>query len=256
MRIYCYHDYQELSRHAANLLSAQIIMKPDSVIGLATGSTPIGIYDRLGELCRNGDLDCSKLHSVNLDEYIGLQPEHPQSYRYFMKTQLFDHINIPTENTNVPNGLETNLEAECARYDDLIDLLGGIDLQLLGMGNNGHVGFNEPGDSFTLGTHVEELSESTRLANARFFEDSSEQVPTHAFTMGIKNIMAARSVLIVVNGSKKAEMVKKAFFGPVTPLVPASILQLHPNVTLMGDQDAMKLLMEAGVKVEGSAVEV
>lgn len=252
MQIYCYEDYQQLSRHAANFLAAQITLKPESVLGLATGSTPIGMYQDLIKGYQNGNVNFEHTRSVNLDEYAGLTPDHPQSYRYFMQNQLFDHINIKPENTYVPNGLAADAAAECVRYDRLIQSLGGIDLQLLGMGYNGHIGFNEPGDSFPLGTHVVELSESTRIANARFFNDQPEQVPSRAFTMGIKNIMDARSVLIIVNGAGKANIVKTAFAGPVTPMVPASILQLHPSVTLMGDRAAMELLLDTGVAVNSA----
>lgn len=241
MRVYVGKDYEEMSRIAANVLSAQVTMKPDCVLGLATGSTPIGTYKVLIERCKNGDLDFSKVKSINLDEYVGLSGEHDQSYRYFMNTNLFDHINIDKANTNVPNGLAEDVDAECARYNEVINTLGPIDIQVLGMGHNGHIGFNEPSDIFELETHKVDLAQTTIDANARFFA-SADEVPRQALTMGIKTIMQAKAVLVVVNGIGKAEIVKKAFTGPVTPQVPASILQMHPNVILVGDQEALSLL--------------
>lgn len=241
MRIYVGKNYEEMSRIAANILSAQVTMKPDCVLGLATGSTPIGTYKVLVERCKQGDLDFSQVKSINLDEYVGLSGEHDQSYRYFMNTNLFDHINIDKENTNVPNGLAEDIDAECVRYNQVIHTLGPIDMQVLGMGHNGHIGFNEPGDAFELETHKVDLTQTTIEANARFFA-SSDEVPRQALTMGIKTIMQAKAVLVVVSGVGKAEIVKKAFMGPVTPKVPASILQMHPNVILVGDEEALHLL--------------
>ena len=241
MRVYRTEDYAAMSRQAANILSAQVILKPNCVLGLATGSTPIGMYKQLVEWYKKGDVDFSQVHSVNLDEYYGLAPTHDQSYRYFMQTNLFDHINIKPENTNVPNGLAEDPEEECRRYNKVISDLGGIDLQVLGMGHNGHIAFNEPGDAFESETHVVDLTESTIIANSRFFA-SMDEVPKKAFTMGIKSIMQARHILMVVNGEAKADIVKAAFTGPVTPLVPASILQLHPNVSLVGDAAALSKL--------------
>ena len=241
MKIYSAQDYQSMSRKAANILSAHVILKPDSVLGLATGSTPIGMYKQLIEWYNKGDIDFSQVHTVNLDEYLGLAPTHDQSYRYFMQTNLFDHVNVPPENTNVPNGLAPDPEAECARYDQVIAGLGGIDVQVLGMGHNGHIGFNEPEEAFELETHVVDLTDNTIDANARFFA-SRDEVPRQAITMGIKSIMQARHILVVVSGTDKAEIVKKAFFGPVTPKVPASILQMHPHVSLVADEAALSLL--------------
>jgi len=248
MKFYVTENYDAMSRKAANILSSQITLKPDCVLGLATGSTPIGTYKVLIERCEKGDLDFSQVKSINLDEYVGLAPDHDQSYRYFMQTNLFDHINIQRENTHVPNGLAADPEAECARYNEIINTLGPIDIQVLGMGHNGHIGFNEPDDHFPLGTHSVDLTQTTIDANARFFA-SADEVPRKAFTMGIQNIMQAKKVLVVVNGEGKAEIVKKAFAGPVTPEVPASILQLHNDVTVVGDKAAMALLMETGVEV-------
>lgn len=241
MKIYSAQDYQSMSRKAANILSAHVILKPDSVLGLATGSTPIGMYKQLIEWYNKGDIDFSQVHTVNLDEYLGLAPTHDQSYRYFMQANLFDHVNVPPENTNVPNGLAPDPEAECARYNQVIAGLGGIDVQVLGMGHNGHIGFNEPEEAFELETHVVDLTDNTIDANARFFA-SRDEVPRQAITMGIKSIMQARHILVVVSGTDKAEIVKRAFFGPVTPKVPASILQMHPHVSLVADEAALSLL--------------
>ena len=244
MKIYMTEDYQTMSRKAANILSAQIILKPNSVLGLATGSTPIGMYKQLVIWYEKGDLDFAQIKTVNLDEYVGLEPTHEQSYRYFMQNNLFDHVNINPANTNVPDGLVADPQAECDWYNQIIRKLGGIDIQVLGMGHNGHIGFNEPGNAFELETHVVDLSERTIQANARFFA-SADEVPRQAMTMGIKSIMMAKKILMLVSGEDKAEAVWKAFAGPVTPQVPASILQLHPYVTLVGDKAALSKLMEA-----------
>ena len=241
MKIYSTKDYDAMSRKAADILASHVILKPDCVLGLATGSTPIGMYKQLIEWYNQGVLDFSQVHTVNLDEYRGLAPTHDQSYRYFMQHNLFDHVNVKPENTNVPNGLAADPEAECARYDQVIDSLGGTDVQVLGMGHNGHIGFNEPADYFPLGTHVVDLTDTTINANARFFA-SRDDVPKQALTMGVKNIMQSRHILVVVSGADKAPIVKKAFFGPVTPQVPASILQLHPNVSIVADEAALSLL--------------
>lgn len=241
MKFYITENYEQMSRKAASILAAKVIEKPDCVLGLATGSTPIGTYQNLIQWYESGDLDFSQVKSVNLDEYVGLAPTHDQSYRYFMQTNLFDHINIDVNNTNVPDGLAEDPEAACARYDEIIRSMGGVDIQVLGMGHNGHIAFNEPADHFPMGTHVVDLQESTINANARFFA-SADEVPRKAMTMGIGNIMAAKQILVVVNGEAKADIVKAAFTGPVTPMVPASILQLHPNVIVVGDKAAMSKL--------------
>ena len=238
MKIYKAKDYKDMSRKAANIISAQVIMKPNCVLGLATGSTPIGTYDQLVEWYNKGDLDFSEVTTVNLDEYKGLPRTNDQSYYYFMHQHLFDRVNIDPERTNVPNGMEPDAERECGRYEELIRSLGGVDLQLLGLGHNGHIGFNEPGEAFEKETHCVDLTESTIEANKRFFA-SADDVPKQAYTMGIKNIMQAKKILIVVNGESKADIVERAFFGPVTPEVPASILQLHNDVTLVGDEAAL-----------------
>ena len=241
MKIYVTEDYQSMSRKAANIVSAQVILNPASVLGLATGSTPIGMYKQLIAWYKKNDLDFAQVKSVNLDEYVGLPPTHDQSYRYFMQTNLFDHINIDPASTNVPNGLAEDPEAECERYNQIIRSTGGIDIQVLGMGHNGHIGFNEPGDAFELETHVVDLTDRTIDANARFFA-SRDEVPRKAITMGIKSIMQARRILVVVSGEDKADIVKTAFTGPVTPKVPASILQMHPDVLLVGDKAALSKL--------------
>ncbi len=238
MKIYVTEDYQSMSRKAANILSAQVILNPTCVLGLATGSSPVGMYKQLIEWYKRGDVDFSEVRTVNLDEYVGLAPDHDQSYRYFMQSNFFDHINIKPENTNLPNGQAADLAAECKRYNQVIHSQGGIDMQLLGMGHNGHIGFNEPGDTFDLETHVVDPTERTIEANARFFATPNE-VPRQALTMGIKTIMQARRILVVVSGEDKADAVKAALTGPVTPKVPASILQLHPNVMLVADKAAM-----------------
>ena len=216
MRIIKAADYQDMSRKAANLISAQVIMKPDSVLGLATGSTPIGAYQKLVEWCKNGDLDFSTVKSVNLDEYKGLPRTNDQSYYYFMHENLFDKVNINPANTHLPDGTEPDSDKECARYEALIQSLGGVDLQLLGLGHNGHIGFNEPADEFDKVTHCVDLQESTIEANKRFFA-SADDVPRQAYTMGIGTIMQAKKILVVVSGEDKADIVAKAFFGPVTP---------------------------------------
>lgn len=238
MRIIKTTDYQQMSRMAANLISAQIIMKPACVLGLATGSTPIGTYEQLIKWYQKGDLDFSTVTSINLDEYKGLAPDNDQSYRYFMNTHLFDHVNIDKSKTFVPDGLEADSEKACDDYNRIIREKGGVDLQLLGLGNNGHIGFNEPSDIFEKDTHCVKLTQSTIDANARFFA-SMDDVPKEAYTMGIGSIMQAKKIVIIVSGKGKAGIVKEAFFGPITPSVPASILQLHKDVVLVGDEEAL-----------------
>lgn len=241
MRMIQTKDYNSASKAAANLIAAQIIMKPNCVLGLATGSTPIGTYAQLIKKQQEGELDFSCVSSVNLDEYKGLSPENDQSYRYFMNEHLFNHVNIKPENTFVPDGLEPDSEKACADYNQIIKERGGIDLQLLGLGLNGHIGFNEPAEIFEKETHCVDLSESTIQANARFFASIGE-VPKQAYTMGIKTIMQAKRVVLIATGQAKAQIVKDAFYGPVTPHVPASILQLHNNITIICDNEAMSYL--------------
>ena len=208
MKIIRAKDYYDMSRKAANIISAQVIMKPNCVLGLATGGTPVGTYKQLVEWYNKGDIDFSEVTTVNLDEYRGLPKEHPESYWSFMHRNLFDHVNIRPEAINLP-------------------------------GNDGHIGFNEPNEAFELGTHCVDLKEETIEANKRFFDGNADLVPKQAYTMGIKTIMQARKVLMVANGKGKADIVKKAFFGPVTPEVPASILQMHPDFILVGDEEAL-----------------
>ncbi len=232
MKIIRATDYHDLSRKAANIISAQVILHPQSVLGLATGSTPIGTYAQLVEWYGKGDIDFSQVTTINLDEYCGLDGTNDQSYRYFMNHHLFSKVNVNLEKTHVPNGLAADPQAECARYDALIESVGGIDLQVLGLGHNGHIGFNEPSGAFEKTTHCVALGETTIKANARFFE-SMDEVPKQAITMGIKSIMLAKSILLVVNGEDKADILQQALYGPVTPQIPASILQLHPNLTII-----------------------
>lgn len=224
--------YEKLSRQAANILSAQVIIKPDSVLGLATGSSPLGLYEQLIKWYRKGDVDFSAVTSVNLDEYVGLDASNDQSYRYFMQKNFFDEINIRKDHTFVPNGRAADLNAECEAYDARIRALGGIDLQLLGVGLDGHIGFNEPSDVFVKNTHVVDLHESTIKANARFFAKESD-VPRQAVTMGMISIMQAKKILLIANGAAKKDILMEAFYGPITPRIPASILQLHPDITVI-----------------------
>ena len=241
MIIYKAADYHDMSRKAANIISAQIIMKPDCVLGLATGSSPVGTYKQLIEWYKKGDLDFSKVTSINLDEYKGLSPDNDQSYRYFMNNNLFDHINIDKSRTFVPDGLEPDARKACNDYNNIIANSGGIDLQLLGLGHNGHIGFNEPGEAFEKETHCVNLTESTIEANKRFFASEAD-VPRQAYTMGIKSIMQARKILVIVSGESKAAILKEVLYGPITPAVPASILQLHNDVTIVADDAALSLL--------------
>lgn len=234
-------DYDDMSRKAANLLAAQVVLRPESVLGLATGGTMLGLYGRLIEYYRQGDLDFGQVRTVNLDEYVGLQPTDAQSYAFYMRENLFDGINIRPEATHLPSGIAADVEAECAAYEALIQDLGGIDMQLLGLGPNGHIGFNEPADAFPVATHQIELSESTRQANARFFS-RPEDVPTRAITMGIGTIMQARRIVLCVSGPAKAEALRRVMTGPVDPRVPGSVLQLHPQVTVIADREACSLL--------------
>lgn len=239
-------DYKELSKKAAGIISAQLILNPDSVLGLATGSSPIGLYKELIEKNTVGEVDFSHAKTVNLDEYVGLAPTHDQSYYFFMHDMLFNHVNVREENINLPNGNADDLAAECQRYDELIKSYGGIDLQLLGMGNNGHIAFNEPDDKFSKGTTIVKLTEDTINANARFFGGDVSKVPNTAISMGIKSIMQAKKILIIISGKNKAQTLYDAFFGDITPKVPASILQLHPDVTVVADEEALSIAMQKG----------
>lgn len=248
IRIYQEADYAAMSRRAAHIIAAEVHRNPACVLGLATGSTPIGTYENLVAWNKAGELSFKEVKTVNLDEYKGLAPTHDQSYRYFMQTNLFDHIDIDPANTRVPDGLAEDADAECTAYDEMIASLGYADLQLLGLGHNGHIGFNEPDDCYTKETHVVDLTQSTIDANARFFA-SADDVPRQALTMGMGCIMAARRILLVANGEGKADAIYKAFCGPITPECPASILQLHNDVVVVGDKAALSKLVAAGVRV-------
>ena len=236
-RVIVVKNPEEMGVIAADQFEAMIQTKPACVIGLATGSTPLPLYRELIRREKAGKIDFSRVRSANLDEYKGLAPDHEQSYRKFMQDNLFDHISIKPENTIVPDGLATDVDAMCASYEAKIEEWGGVDLQLLGIGHDGHIGFNEPCDHFPTMTHEVELTEMTIDANKRFF-DSIDDVPKAAFTMGIGTIMAAKHIVMVVTGADKKEILRKTFWGPVDPQVPASVLQFHPNVVLICDEAA------------------
>lgn len=233
-------DYDKMSRSAADIFAEHIEQNPSCVLGLATGSTPEGLYACLVKDCSDGKISFSDVTTFNLDEYCDLPVENEQSYRYFMNFNLFDHVDIAKNRTNLPCGINADDET-CKNYEQAIEDEGGIDIQLLGIGHNGHIGFNEPSDSFSVITNLVDLKDSTIEANSRFFDDISD-VPKRAITMGIGTIMKARKVVVVANGQGKAEIVKKAFFGPVVPEVPASVLQLHPDVTVVLDDEAASLI--------------
>lgn len=240
MKIIQAHNYEDMSRKAANIIAAQVTLKPDCVLGLATGSTPIGTYQNLIRLYEQGDLDFSQVSTYNLDEYRGLSHDDVQSYHYFMRDQLFGHVNIDLENTHVPDGSNLDAEDACTSYDRMVAEAGYPDLQLLGIGNNGHIGFNEPADAFSKGTFCVDLTQSTIEANSRLFE-RIEDVPRQAYTMGVQTIMSARMVLMVANGEKKAQAVRDMCQGPISPACPASVLQLHPNCIVVADAAALSL---------------
>ena len=241
MKLIVADTYEEMSRLAADEIDAVIEAKPDCVLGLATGTTPIGLYADFVKRYEAGDLSFAKCQSFNLDEYCGLEGTHPQSYRYFMQQNLFDHVDIDVAKTHTPDAQALDVEDGVDAYDRAIEEAGGVDIQLLGIGHNGHIGFNEPDDVFEKQTHRVELTEMTREANSRLF-NSIDEVPTHARSMGIGTIMRARKLLLVANGTAKAQIVRDALTGPVTPRVPASILQFHPDVTVVLDKDAASLL--------------
>ena len=241
MRIIKTKSYEEMSKKAANIIASVVTLKPDCMLGLATGSSPIGTYDELVKKYEAGDLDFSEVTTVNLDEYKGLPKENEQSYYYFMMDNLFRHINVPESSIHVLSGTASDSAAECAAYEKAIEAAGGIDLQILGIGRNGHIAFNEPADAFAPVTHVVDLTQSTIEANTRFFS-SSDEVPRQALSMGIGSIMKAKAIVLIATGADKAEAVKAMITGPVTPQCPASILQLHPNVTIMLDAPAASLL--------------
>lgn len=240
MKIVRARDYDDMSRKVANLIAAQVTLKPTTILGLATGTTPIGTYQQLIKAYENGDLDFSQVRTYNLDEYRGLTHDDPQSYHFFMNDQLFNHINIDPANVHVPDGSNPDADAACSEYDRMVEEAGYCDLQLLGIGRNGHIGFNEPDEVFSKGTHCVDLTQSTIEANARLFE-REEDVPRQAYTMGTQTIMNARMVVVAANGENKAQAVHDMCFGPITPQCPASILQLHPNVVVVADEEALAL---------------
>lgn len=238
MTIYPAKDYDHMSQIAANILAANIILKPDSCLGLATGGSPLGTYKALIQKYKNGDLDFSQVKTVNLDEYCGLGKDNEQSYNYYMRENLFNHININFDNVNIPNGLEPDAEKECKLYDDII-AKNPIDVQLLGIGTNGHIGFNEPSAEFKFASHHVQLAKATINANKKYF-DSEEKVPKAAYTMGIGQIMLSRKILLIASGESKADILHEALFGPIIPQLPASVLQMHRDVTIIGDEAALK----------------
>ena len=240
MRVIRCKDYDDMSRKTANIISAQVILKPNAKLGLATGTTPIGAYKQLIAWYEKGDVDFSEVSTYNLDEYLGLGGDDVQSYRYFMNDTFFNHINIDKSRTHVPDGSNLNAEEACSAYDELMTAAGPLDLQLLGIGRNGHVGFNEPGDSFSKGTHCVELAESTIQANSRLF-DSIDDVPRKAYSMGVQNIMSAKTILIAASGADKAQAVYDMIYGPVSPQCTASILQLHADCFVVADEAALSL---------------
>lgn len=243
MKIICAEDYADMSCKAADLLSEQIILKSDSILGLATGGTVLGIYNHLIQQYQKKHIDFAQIRTVNLDEYTGLSPDDKNSYHWYMKQNFFSHVNLDPSNCYLPDGRAESPAEECSRYEQLIASLGGIDLQLLGLGHNGHIGFNEPGTGFDEKTHLVTLSESTRQANSRFFPAEND-IPKQAITMGIKSIMKARRILLCVSGAAKAEILQQVLFGPVTPKIPGSILQMHPDVTVIADMAACSCLPE------------
>ena len=243
MRIIVCDNYELLSQKAAQIIGSQIILEPKSVLGLATGSTPEGMYKNLIKMYKEGLIDFSKITTFNLDEYYQLPIDNEQSYHYFMDKHLFNHININRENIHIPNGMSNDIEAECDLYEKMIDNKGGIDIQVLGIGNNAHIGFNEPTINFNKGTHVVTLEESTRKANSRFF-NSIDEVPTKAITMGIGSIFKSKKVLLLASGKNKAEAIYNTVHGKVTPQVPSSILQFHKDVIIILDKEAGSLLNE------------
>lgn len=252
VRIFQENDYDGMSQRAAYFIASEIYRDPACVLGLATGSTVLGTYERLTRWVRGGYLSFRNVHTINLDEYRGLSPEHEQSYRYYMRVNLFDNVDIDPAYTHIPNGMAEDTKAECAAYDAMLASLGYADMQLLGLGRNGHIGFNEPGCCFIKETHTVDLSRSTIEANARFF-DTIDAVPKQALTMGIGGIMSARRILLLACGAEKSEALYRALCGPITPECPASILQLHNNVVVIGDREALKKTADSGLPFENEA---
>lgn len=248
MRILVCKNYDEMSKKAAQIIASQVTLKPDSVLGLATGSTPIGMYKNLVKMYNDNELDFSDVKTFNLDEYYQLPRDNDQSYYYFMHENLFDHINIKEENVNIPNGMNEEVEAECEKYDTAIKNIGGVDIQVLGIGHNAHIGFNEPASIFEKGTNLVDLKESTIQANARFFE-SIDDVPKKAVTMGIGSIFTAKKIMLMASGEGKAEAIYNTVHGNITPEVPSSILQLHEDVVLILDEEAASKLNKEDYKL-------
>ncbi|MEK4251463.1 glucosamine-6-phosphate deaminase [Paenibacillus sp. FSL W7-1287] len=241
MNILKFNSEAKLNEAAARIITSTVQVNPSAVLGLATGGTPIGIYKELVKDYNEGLVSFSRVTTFNLDEYVGLSPDHHQSYSHYMKENLFNHVDIVAERTNIPFGLADQLEEECRQYDERIEAAGRIDIQLLGLGHNGHIGFNEPEDELSSSTHVVNLAEETKQANARFFTET-EEVPSQAITMGVGTILKAKMLMLVVKGADKAEIVKRALTGPVTTQCPASLLQTHPNLVVLVDEAAGSLL--------------
>lgn len=241
MEVYVFNNYDEISNFAAKMLVNFINEKPDCVLGLATGETPVGMYKKLIEYNREKIVDFSKVKSFNLDEYRGLSGSHPQSYRYFMNENFFDHINIDKRNTFIPDGTCEDVEKECSDYEDKINEAGGIDFQILGIGSNGHIGFNEPSSELYVYTHLASLTEETRKANSRFFKNV-EEVPDKAITVGIGQIMKARRIVLLASGSNKADIIGKLLNGKISTENPSSMLEVHPSVAVIVDKEAAAIL--------------
>jgi len=246
MRLIVCDNQQEIASLGADMIAEVVKANPKAVLGLATGSSPVPMYGELVRRYRAGELDFSTVRSVNLDEYYPLAPDNDQSYRYFMNHQLFDHINIDKSNTNVPDGLASDPVAACAAYEELIRNLGGIDIQVLGIGGNGHIGFNEPADALDPLTHLTDLTEDTIRANSRFFESEAD-VPRHALTMGIGSILSARRIMLIATGEAKAKAIATVLSGKLTTASPASMLNLHGDVTILCDRAAVSLCDEATI---------
>lgn len=244
MRIIHVNDYDEMSKKAASMVASQMILKHDTILGLATGDTPIGMYKELIRLYNDKEIDFSDVKSFNLDEYYGLSDDNTESYHYYMMNNLFKHVNMKRENINILSGTTNDIERECSNYDDKIKAAGGIDIQILGIGVNGHIGFNEPSVNFEAGTHLVKLDKKTIESNSRFFK-SMDEVPKSALSMGIKTIMQSKVIVLLANGEAKAEAIYKTVKGKISPEVPASILQLHNNVNIIVDKDAAKLLRDS-----------
>ncbi len=237
IKIIIVDNYDQMSKKAAAMIEAQVLLKRNSVLGLATGSTPEGMYQELVKKYQENEVDFQDVTTFNLDEYYPIAPDNPQSYAYYMHENFFKHVNVREHYQNIPSGSNTNVEETCQVYDRAIEASGNIDLQILGIGTNGHIGFNEPDVKFEAGTHLVELDEETIEANARFF-DNIDDVPEQALSMGIRNIMHSKKIILMASGQNKAKAIRAMLKGPVTPELPASILQLHQDVTLIIDETA------------------